>query len=150
MSMLFAAAYPQRTVALILHGSYAKGNWSEDYPWGRTREQTEEELATIERDWGGGFDLGNAAPSLAGDEAERELLAAYLRSAASVQDAISIWRLGVELDVRNILSAIHVPTLVMHRTGDRWQKVEEGRFLADRIGGAKWVELPGDDHSLWG
>jgi class 3 adenylate cyclase len=149
MSMLFAAAYPQRTVALVLHGSYAKGTWSEDYPWGRTREQIEEELATIERDWGGGFDLSNASPSLADDEAERDLLAAYLRNSASVQDAISIWRLGVELDVRNILSAIHVPTLVMHRTGDRWQKVEEGRFLANRIDGAKWVQLPGEDHSLW-
>lgn len=149
LCMLFAATYPERTAALVLHGSFAKGIWSEDYPWAKTREQTEQELAVIARDWGGPFDFANASPSLAADDGEREWSAAYLRNAASVQDAISLWRWNTEIDVRNILSAIHVPTLVTHRTGDRWVKVEEGRFVADRIAGAKWVELPGDDHVIW-
>lgn len=149
LCMLFAATYPHRTVALVLHGSFAKGIWSEDYPWAKTREQTEEELAMIARDWGGPFDLSNASPSLNDDAEEREWSAAYMRNAATVQDAISLWRWNTEIDVRNILSAIHVPTLVTHRTGDRWVKVEEGRFVADRIEHAKWVELPGDDHVIW-
>ncbi|WP_457664215.1 alpha/beta fold hydrolase [Sinorhizobium medicae] len=63
MCMLFAATYPEKTAALVLNGSFAKGLWAEDYPWAKTREQVEEELEAIARDWGGAFDLGNAAPS---------------------------------------------------------------------------------------
>jgi len=150
MCMLFAATYPERTAALVLHGAFAKGLWAEDYPWAKTVEQAEEELAMIARDWGVGFDLSNAAPSLVNDKETRDLFATYLRNSASPQDAIAIWRWNIEIDVRDILSAIHVPTLVLHRTGDRWVKVEEGRFVADRIPGAKWVELPGEDHVIWG
>jgi len=149
MSMLFAATYPERTVALVLNGSFAKGLWAPDYPWAKTAEQVEEELASIARDWGGAFDLSNAAPSLVHDRQARDWLAGYLRNSASPQDAIALWRWNTEIDVRSILSAIHVPTLVLHRTGDRWVNVEEGRFVADRIPGAKWVELPGDDHVIW-
>ncbi|THK36478.1 adenylate/guanylate cyclase domain-containing protein [Ensifer sp. MPMI2T] len=149
LCMLFAATYPERTAALVLNGSFAKGLWSEDYPWTKTREEVEEEIAVIARDWGGPFDLSNAAPSHVDDREAREWLAAYLRNSASPQDAISLWRWNTEIDVRGILSAIHVPTLVLHRTGDRWVKVEEGRFVADHIRGAKWVELPGDDHLIW-
>lgn len=149
MSMLFAATYPERTVALVLNGSFAKGLWAPDYPRAKTAEQVEEELASIARDWGGAFDLSNAAPSLVHDRQARDWLAGYLRNSASPQDAIALWRWNTEIDVRSILSAIHVPTLVLHRTGDRWVNVEEGRFVADRIPGAKWVELPGDDHVIW-
>jgi pimeloyl-ACP methyl ester carboxylesterase len=150
MSMLFAATYPGRTVALVLGGSFAKGIWSEDYPWAKTREQTEEELAEIERTWGEPTDLSNAAPSLANDAFERDWFAAYLRNSASPADAISLWRWNTEIDVRDILSAIHVPTLIIQRTGDRWVKVEEGRYLANHIVGAKYVELAGSDHVIWG
>jgi pimeloyl-ACP methyl ester carboxylesterase len=149
MCMLFAATYPERTAALVLNGSYARGLWAEDYPWAKTPEQVEEELASIARDWGGAFDLSNGAPSLADDNEARDWLAGYLRNSASPRDAIANWRWSAETDVRDVLGAIHVPTLVMHRTGDRWVKVQEGRFLADRIKGAKWVELPGDDHVIW-
>src|SRR5262249_46650526 len=139
-----------RTVALVLGGSFAKGIWSEDYPWAKTREQTEEELAEIERSWGGPTDLRNAAPSLANDAFERDWFAAYLRNSASPADAISPWRWNTEIDVRDILSAIHVPTLIIQRTGDRWVKVEEARYLANHIAGAKYVELAGSDHVIWG
>ncbi len=149
LCMLFAATYPERTAALVLNGSFAKGLWAEDYPWGKTREQLEEELALIARDWGGPFDLSNAAPSLVDDREAREWLAGYLRNSASPQDAISLWRWNTEIDVRGILSAIHVPTLVLHRMGDRWVNVEEGRYVANRIPGATWKELPGDDHVIW-
>lgn len=149
MCMLFAATYPERTAALVLYGSFAKGLWAEDYPWAKTREQVEEELDAIARDWGGPVDLSNAAPSLNDDEAERAWAAMYLRNAATPQDAISLWRWNIEIDVRDILPAIHVPTLVLHRSGDRWVKVAEARYLADRIEGARFVELPGDDHVIW-
>ena len=150
MSTLFAATYPERTEALVLYGCFAKGLWAPDYPWAATREELDRELAAIAEQWGGPFDLQNAAPSLAHDEEAREWFAAYLRYSASPKAAISIWDWNAELDVRNILPAIHVPTLVLHRRGDRWQKVEDGRYLAEHIPGAKYVELPGDDHVIWG
>lgn len=149
LCMLFAATYPERSIALVLHGAFARGLWSEDYPWGKTREKVEEELVVIARDWGGPFDLSNGAPSLVGDREARDWFAGFLRNSASPQDAVSLWRWNTEIDVRGILNAIHVPTLVLHRTGDRWVQVEEGRYLADRIPGAKWVELQGDDHVIW-
>lgn len=150
MCMLFAASYPERTAGLILHGAYAKALWSPDYPWGRTRQEVQEDLAIIERDWGKPADLSRGAPSLMSDTLEREWFAAYLRNSASPADAISQWRWSTEIDARDILHAIHVPTLIIHRTGDQWVKVEEGRFLAKQISGATYVELPGDDHLIWG
>jgi class 3 adenylate cyclase len=149
MSTLFAATYPERTAALVLYGCFAKGLWAEDYPWAATREEIDSELAAIARDWGGPFDLQNAAPSLAQDEAAKEWCAAYLRYSASPKAAISIEDWNAEIDVRSILPTIHVPTLVLHRRHDRWQKIEEGRYLAEHIPGAKFVELPGEDHVIW-
>lgn len=150
MCMLFAATFPERTAGLVLYGSFARGLWAEDYPWAKTAEQVEEELAMIARDWGNAFDLSNAAPTLVGDRQVNEWFAAYLRNSASPQDAIALWRWNTEIDVRDILGSIHVPTLVLHRTGDRWLKVEEGRLVADGIAGAKFVEQPGNDHVIWG
>lgn len=149
MSALFAATYPERTEALVLYGCFAKGLWAPDYPWAATREELDTELAAVAEQWGGPFDLQNGAPSLANDEEAREWCAAYLRNSASPKAAISIWDWNAEIDVRSILSTIHVPTLVLHRSGDRWQKVEEGRYLAEHIPGAKFVELPGDDHVIF-
>jgi DNA-binding SARP family transcriptional activator/pimeloyl-ACP methyl ester carboxylesterase len=150
MCMLFAASHPQRTRALVLHGAYAKGLQSEDYPWGRTRQELEEDLAMVEREWGKPADLRRAAPSLVNDTYEREWFAAYLRNSASPADAISMWRWGTEMDARGILDAIHVPTLIIQRTGDQWVSVEEGRYLAKHIPGATYRELPGSDHLIWG
>jgi len=150
MCMLFAATYPDRTSALILHGAYARGLWAEDYPWGRTIEELEDDLTLIERDWGKAADLNRAAPSLMDDAHERAWFAAYLRNSASPADALSLWRWSIEIDVRDILKAIHVPTLIIQRTGDRWAKTEEAHFLARHIPAATYVELPGDDHLIWG
>ncbi|MGN7737878.1 alpha/beta hydrolase [Sinorhizobium sp. Sb3] len=150
MCMLFAASYPERTSALILHGAYARGLWSPDYPWGRSRLELEEDLLAIEREWGRPADMSRAAPSLVDNILEREWFAAYLRNSASPADAVALWRWSVEIDARDILPAIRVPTLVTQRTGDRWVKPEEARYLASRIPGATYVELPGDDHIIWG
>lgn len=149
MCMLFAATYPDKAAGLVLYGSFAKGLWASDYAWAKTREQVEAELAEIEQSWGGPFDLNNGAPSLAADSEATKWFAEYMRHSASPQDAISLWRWSTEIDVRGILSAIRIPTLVMHRTDDRWVKVEEGRFLAGHIPNARFVEFPGDDHIIW-
>ncbi|MER8967296.1 alpha/beta fold hydrolase [Mesorhizobium sp. M0159] len=150
MCMLFAATYPDRTAALVLNGAYASGRWSKDYPWARTSEQVEEDLALVEREWGEPADMSNAAPSLINDRFEREWFAAYLRNSASPADATALWRWGTEIDVRDILPAIHVPTLIVQATGDRWVKREEGRYLATHIEGARYAELAGRDHVIWG
>lgn len=149
LCMSFAATWPRRTVSLILYGAYARGLWAEDYPWAKTVPMLEGELAAIARDWGGPFDFSAGAPSLSGDLVARNWFATYLRQSASPQDALSLWRWSAEVDMRPLLAAIRVPTLVIHRTGDRWVKREEGRYLAERITGARFVELPGDDHIIW-
>lgn len=150
MCMLFAATYPERTAALVLNGTYARGRWSKDYPWARTNEQVEEDLAAVERQWGEPADMSNAAPSLMNDSSEREWFAAYLRNSASPADAIALWRWGTEIDIRDILPTIHVPALIVQTTGDRWVKPEEGRYLATHIEGARYIELAGRDHVIWG
>ncbi|SFP39344.1 DNA-binding transcriptional activator of the SARP family [Mesorhizobium sp. NFR06] len=150
MCMLFAATYPERTAALVLTGAYAKGGWAKDYPWARTVEQVQQDIDIVEREWGKPADMSNAAPSLIENMAEREWFAAYLRNSASPADAVALWRWGTEIDVRDILPAIHVPTLIVQRTGDRWVRPEEGRYLGAHIEGARYVELAGRDHVIWG
>ncbi|HHZ08650.1 MAG TPA: alpha/beta fold hydrolase [Rhizobiales bacterium] len=150
LCILFAATYPERTAALVLHGCFARGLWAPDYPWAKTREELEQELAEIERDWGEPADMSKAAPSLMADEAERAWFAAYLRNSASPADALALWRWNTEIDVRAVLPAIRVPTLILQRTGDRWVRPEEGRYLASHIDGARYVEIPGEDHLIWG
>jgi pimeloyl-ACP methyl ester carboxylesterase/class 3 adenylate cyclase len=146
LSLLFAATLPRRTAALATFGSFAKRLWSPDYPWAPTREEREKGNALLERDWAQ-LDVGEYAPS-AGPELRRQI-AAFFRNSASPGAAVALRRLNADIDVRDILSSIHVPTLVLHRTGDREVKVEEARFLASRIPGAKLVELPGPDHIPW-
>jgi class 3 adenylate cyclase len=150
MSMLFAATYPDRTAALKLHGCQARGEWAPDYPWAPTREETDKQLAELERDWGSAIDLRDGAPSLANDRLAQEWSAAYMRYAASPKAALLMWKLGAEVDVRDILSSILVPTLVLQKEHDRWTKQEEGRYLASHIPDAKFVLLPGTDHLIWG
>jgi pimeloyl-ACP methyl ester carboxylesterase len=149
MSTLFAATYPERTVALVLFSCFAKRIWAPDYPWAPTVEEREAWLESIERDWGEGLDLGHLAPSRAQDEDFCAWLSAYFRFGASPRAAVALGRLNTDIDVCDILSAIHVPTLVLHRTGDRHVKVEETRYMAERIPNAKLVELPGEDHLVW-
>jgi len=149
MSVMFAATHPERTAALVLCGCYAKGSWAPDYPWGKTYDQHEEWVADLERDWGGPFDLDRAAPSVAKDEAARSWFGAYLRYSASLNAAKALSYQDHAVDVRDVLSAVRVPTLVLHRTGDRWYPLAESRYLAEHIPGTKLVELPGEDHIPW-
>ena len=146
MCSLFAATYPEKTAALVMIGTYAKRAWAPDYPWAPTPEERQEFFAEIQRHWGGAVGLEERAPSVADDAAFREWWATYLRMGASPGAAVALTRMNAEIDVRHVLPTIRIPTLVLHRTGDLCLKVEEGRYVAEAIPGAKFVELPGVDH----
>ncbi len=143
---LFAATYPEKTDALVMIGSYARRMRDRDYPWGTTADERDRFCQTIIDEWGGPVGLEERAPSVVADAAFREWWSAYLRMGASPGAAVALTRMNAEIDVRDILPSIRVPTLVIHRTGDRCLKVEEGCYLASQIPGAKFVELPGIDH----
>src|SRR5215210_4115451 len=147
MSVLFAATYPERTRALIALAIYAKRLWSADYPWAPTPEARAAEIELIERTWGGEMDISSLAPSA--DEAFKRRAVAFLRRSASPGAAVALLRMNSQIDVRAVLPTIRVPTLVLHRIGDRDVKVDEGRWIAAQIPGAKYVVLPGDDHLIW-
>lgn len=143
---LFATTYPERTLALVMIGTYAKRLWAADYPWAPTRSERERFFEDIREQWGGAVGLEARAPSRASDPAFRDWWATYLRMGASPGAALTLTRMNAEIDIRHVLPAIRVPTLVLHRTHDRCLKVEEGRYVAERIPGATFLELPGEDH----
>ncbi len=146
MCSLFAATYPQKTLALVMIGSYARRLRAADYPWGPTEVQHRGFLDEIAKSWGGPVGIEARAPSKANDREFSNWWATYLRMGASPGAALALTKMNALFDVRPILKAIQVPTLVLHRTGDRCLQVEEGRYLAEQIPGAKFVELPGNDH----
>ena len=149
MSVLFAATYPERTVALVTFGIFAKRVRTPDYPWAPTPEQRQREIELVEREWGREMDVDLLAPSAAADPAFKRRLLSYFRRSASPAAAAALLRMNTDIDIRSVLPAIHVPTLVLHRTGDLEASVEEGRWIADRIPGVKFVELAGSDHLPW-
>lgn len=149
MSVLFSATYPQRTSALILHAAIARVAWAPDNPWGRTDAEHEARTRLIEECWGQGKHLEMYAPSLVGNDECRKWFARFERAAASPGSAVALIRLNMQIDVRHVLPTVSVPTLVLHRTGDRAIKVEHSRYIAKHIEGAKYVEFPGEDHVPW-
>ena len=150
LSMLFAAAHPERTLALILQGAEVRERTDEDWPWGEnTREEFEAAMASIPERFSSGVGIYAIAPSVAGQEWAREWRAKVVRHAATPSSAEAFMRMAFEIDVRHVAPAINVPTLVLHAVGDRVCHVENARFLAQAIAGATYVELPGDDHVPW-
>ena len=143
---LFAATYPEKTIALVMIGSYARRLRGEGYPWGPNEEEQEAFLEEIRQHWGGPVGLEKRAPTLADDPHFREWWAAYLRHGASPGAALALTKMNSQIDIRHVLPIVRVPTLIIHRTGDQCLKVEEGRYLAEHIPGAKFTELPGNDH----
>jgi class 3 adenylate cyclase len=149
LAVLYAATYPERVVALATTGIFAKRRWSPDYPWAETDKERDAYIAGLEVNWGADGDIRRIAPSAVGDSAFTKRLATYFRQSASPGDAAALLRMNSEIDVRAVLPAIRVPTLIVHRTGDLDSKIEEGRWIAGQIPGAKLLELPGDDHLPW-
>jgi class 3 adenylate cyclase/pimeloyl-ACP methyl ester carboxylesterase len=148
MGLLFAAAHPERTSALVVHGVSPKFSSSPDWEWGWSPEEIEARLAELERDWGDAALIDLFAPSRANDEAVRQVWGRVQRAGASPAMGRAVYQALCELDCREVLPAVRVPTLIVHRTGERVAKVEAARYMAERIPGAKLVELPGIDHSF--
>lgn len=149
MCALFAATYPDRATALIMYGSYARRLKDKDYPWGPDPETRQEFFEAIESGWGGVVDLGELAPSVVDDTTFADWWATYLRSGASPGAALALAKMNSQVDIRHVLPAIRLPTLILHRAGDLDMDVGGGRYLGDHIPGARYVELPGADHLPW-
>lgn len=150
MCALFSATYPGRTSALIMHGAFARRRWAPDYPWGQTEAQVQNSLEQVEREWGGPVKIDVHAPSMAHDERLRQWWARRLRASGSPAAAATLLRMNAEIDVRHVLPAIRVPTLILHSVHDRVSNIGATRYMAAQIPGAKLVELDGIDHIPWG
>ncbi len=146
MSVLFAATFPERTSALVTFGVFAKRVWSSDYPWAPRPDDRAREIDAVERDWAQ-LDPAPLAPQATPEQLEA--IARYLRRSASPGAAAALLRMNTQIDVRHVLPTVSVPALVLHRTHDRDVDVEEGRWIASQIPGARFVELPGDAHLPW-
>jgi len=144
MAVLFAATFPERTEALVLYGSYARRLVDSDYPWGKSPQTRTRYAEQIEQDWGWEADMHTMCPSA--DEALAAWWGKRARAAASPGAARALIEMNSLVDVRGVLAAVKAPTLVLHRTGDQDSRVEEGRYIADSIPGAKFIELEGADH----
>jgi class 3 adenylate cyclase len=144
MSLLFAATYPERTQALVLFGAYAH------FPtWVLPPDRFERFLEMVDQSWGTAASLSAFAPTKVTDERFRQWWARFERLGASPSAAIMLMRMNSQIDVRHVLPAIRVPSLILHRVGDTRVNVEGGRYLASNIPGSKYVELSGIDHVLW-
>jgi class 3 adenylate cyclase len=150
ITTLFAATYPERVSALMLVNAMVKWSASDDFPWGYSPEQVQFQVDYVEQSWGSGLS-GESwfAPSLAGDAQARAWVARVERQTGTPTAMLTALAMNALIDIRPILGAVLVPTLVIHRLGDRVADVHHGRYFADRIPGAKYVELPGDDHWWW-
>ena len=149
MAMMFAATYPDRTQALLLYGSFARFSRGDDYPHGYPPEVNDTWVPALDKTWGTG-ELSRAfAPSIAGDAATMRLLARLERMAMSPGTARKLFGMMTQLDVRHVLPAIRVPTLILHRRDDQPVRVGHARYLAAHIEGSRYVELDGADHLPW-
>jgi len=150
LAMLFAAAHPERTAALILQGAEVRERTDKDWPWGEaTEEEFESAMATLPDRWGKGLGIDQIAPSVAGQEWARAWLGRAQVHSNTPGGAEAFMRMAFDIDVRHVAPAINVPTLIVHTTGDKVCHVENARFLARTIPGARYVELPGEDHVPW-
>ncbi|UCG73190.1 MAG: alpha/beta fold hydrolase [Chromatiales bacterium] len=143
---LFATTQPARTRGVIMYGAFAKGLRSKDYPWARPRKLFDAWLDEFIGAWGSPASLEYFAPNLAQDPEARAEWSHYLRNAATPASVRGVLEALRDIDVRDILPQIDVPTLVLHRRGDRIARWEAGEDIAERIPGARFKLLEGDDH----
>lgn len=150
LSILFAAAHPERTVGLILQGAEVRERRDEDWPWGEADDELfEESMATFPERWGKGLGFEYLVPSVGDVEWGREWLGRLAVHAATPASWEAFARMAFDIDVRHVAPTINVPTLILHATDDQICHVENGRFLARTIPGARYVELSGGDHIPW-
>ncbi|HEY8107594.1 MAG TPA: adenylate/guanylate cyclase domain-containing protein [Gaiellaceae bacterium] len=151
LSMLFAAAHPERTLGLVLAGAEVKEDKTEDWPWGEsTREEFEESMAALPERWSSPPASLRIFVSSRGDDPRLlEWFARLKVQSASPGAAEAFMRMAHDIDVRHVVPAIRVPTLILHSVGDQVCDVENARYLARTIPGARYVELPGADHVMY-
>ena len=153
ITLLFAATYPERTAAAILYGCRVSFIRSDDYPWALSPEQWDEHIGRMSAqgetaDWLQQT-LEHEAPSVAADPEVRSWWRRWVLTSASPGAVIALWRMNIELDAREMLAAIRVPALVVHRSDDKVYDIREARYVAERIPAAELVELAGADHGWW-
>jgi pimeloyl-ACP methyl ester carboxylesterase len=150
MSLLFAATYPERVQSLVCIGGMARSTAADDYPFASPTEALiESGTELIAPFWGQGALIDVVAPSRADDPDARAFLARMERASASPGMLAALVQMFFDIDVRDVVPSVHVPTLVLHRRYDRLVNVRNGRWLAEHLPDAKLVELPGDDHIIW-
>jgi class 3 adenylate cyclase len=144
MSLLFAATYPERTAALVLRSAYPRTMWAPDYPWGWTEEDFRRELERDLRLFGTRDQALSALPSRVTvvDDAEAKEWVDYYRWSGSPGAVEALARMNREIDVRNVLPAIRVPTLILHGSEDTIVPIDVAGYMAERIPGARLVEVP--------
>jgi class 3 adenylate cyclase len=148
MAILFAATHPERVRALMLYSTWARTLRSDDIPWANPREARDALVEDMVAHWGQGVRIEALAPSIADEPEVREWYAKLERVSASPGTTREMLTLSGEVDVRDVLGTIQAPTLVMHRDGDPLIDPRHARYLADRIPGAKLVELAGHDNLI--
>jgi pimeloyl-ACP methyl ester carboxylesterase len=146
LGALLAATHPNRISALILYGAYARLMNDVDYPWGRDPTWYRRLMQDAEWGWGTGILLERVAPGLAQDESFKRWWARFERLIHSPGSALAYMRMQAEVDIRHVLPAIRVPTLVLQRRDDVYRDPGNGRYLAEHIADAAYVELPGREH----
>jgi pimeloyl-ACP methyl ester carboxylesterase len=150
MSMLFAATYPERTQALLLIGAEIKEATTDDWPWGEsTREEFEGYIGQLGERWGKGLGASLYFPDDPDPEGTRRWFGKLQTASMTPGDATAFQRMAFDIDVRDVVPAVHVPTLIVHRTDDTICHVENARFLAAQIPSARYVELRGATHVPW-
>lgn len=147
--IMFAATYPNRTSQLILYGTMPKWVRSYDYPWALSRSQYDRWLENIIDNWGTPVSLRHFAPSQCDDKDFQAWWGKVLRQSATPGSVKGVLEALRDIDVREVLPHVHVPVLVLHRTGDKAVPVAGGRYLAQNLPNCRFVELSGQDHWWW-
>jgi pimeloyl-ACP methyl ester carboxylesterase len=149
LSLLFAATYPDRTHALILANSFARATATEDYPWANSPEEWQQHAASISETWGTGHMLDRFAPSAIHDPRVQEWWPRFQRLSVSPSAIRTLLLMNSEIDVRDVLASVNVPTLVLHSVGDRLCPIGGARYMTEQVKQSRFVELPGADHYIW-
>jgi len=153
MTLLFAATYPDRAWAAVIYGGFVRGTWSPEFPYEPTVAEYDQSIATIPQSWASREQVVRTmqwlVPSAADDEDEIAWWERYLRQSVSPGAAVALTRMRADIDVSAVLPAIPIPTLIVHRDRDQGSDVRAGRYMAAKIPGARYVELPGIDHAPW-
>jgi class 3 adenylate cyclase len=145
MAMLLTASFPERVTALVLVNTFARMLRADDYPIGMPSSAAEKVLSLMEQYWGTDALLALTAPTAANDSRLRQWMARYMRLSAPPGASRRLYGWVLQLDVRSVLSSIHAPTLVIHRAQNPYYRPAQGRYIAEHIPGARYVEVPGRD-----